>query len=104
MALLANQPVFFVAFFQTKYKTIDEVRSKAPQAMSAHIARTKEFQKRGTLLMAGAFLNNPEEPVSTMAILISHEAAEEFAKGDPFVLTGMVSKWYIKEWANLLKS
>jgi hypothetical protein len=51
--------------------------------------------------MAGAFLNNQEEPLSTMAIHATREAAEEYAKGDPFVLKGMVSKWYIREWANM---
>lgn len=51
--------------------------------------------------MAGAFLNNPKEPLGTMAICHTREAAEEYVKGDPFVLNGMVSKWYIREWANM---
>jgi hypothetical protein len=29
---------------------------------------------------------------------LAQEAAEEFASGDPFVLNGVVSKWYIREW------
>ncbi|MGA3198220.1 MAG: hypothetical protein ABSD89_02320 [Halobacteriota archaeon] len=29
--------------------------------------------------------------------------AEEFVKGDPLVLNGMVSKWHISQWTNLLK-
>ena len=33
-----------------------------------------------------------------MAIFISHEAAEEFIKGDPFVINGIVSKWRLVEW------
>lgn len=36
-----------------------------------------------------------------MAVLTTRETAEEYAKGDPFVLNGMVSKWYIREWADL---
>ena len=51
--------------------------------------------------MSGAFLNNPEEQLSTMAVLTSREAAEEYLKCDPFFLKGMVSKWYIREWANM---
>lgn len=53
--------------------------------------------------MAGAFLDNPDEPVSTMVIFPSGEAAEEYAKGDPFVLNGLVTKWHIREWANILR-
>jgi uncharacterized protein len=51
----------------------------------------------GTLLIGGIFLNNPDEPLSTMAVLTTREAAEEYMRGDPFVLKGMVSKWYIRE-------
>ena len=47
--------------------------------------------------MAGAFLDNPDEPLSTMAVLSSREAAEEYVKGDPFVQKGMTSNWYIRE-------
>jgi uncharacterized protein YciI len=51
--------------------------------------------------MSGAFLNDPEEPLSTMAVLGSREAAEEYIHGDPFFINGMISKWYIREWANM---
>ncbi len=37
-----------------------------------------------------------------MGLFPSHEAAEEYAAGDPFVLNGMVTKWYIREWTNIL--
>ena len=56
-----------------------------------------------TVTQYDAFLDQPEEPVMTMGVLTSREAAEDFAKGDPFVQIGMVEKWYIREWANLLK-
>ena len=36
-----------------------------------------------------------------MAICTTYEAAEEYARGDPFVLNGMVSTRYIREWANM---
>ena len=36
-----------------------------------------------------------------MGVLTSPEAAEEYIKGDPFYLNGMVRSWYIREWANM---
>jgi uncharacterized protein YciI len=36
-----------------------------------------------------------------MVVLSSRDAAEEYAKGDPFLLQGMISNWYIREWANM---
>ncbi len=103
MVEIKNQPKYYVVYFITKYKTIDEVRAKAPEVITAHLERSDKLHNEGKVIMAGAFLDRPEEPVTTMAIFYTREAAEEFAKGDPFVLNGMVSKWYVREWANILK-
>ncbi len=93
--------VYYVAFFVTSYESLNDAIARAPDVIAAHQARSKELHARGTLLMSGAFLNNPQEPLSTMAVLTTREAAEVYARGDPFVLNGMVSKWYIREWANM---
>lgn len=69
--------------------------------IAAHIARSQELHARGTLLMSGAFLDNPQEPLSTIGVLTTREAAEEYIKGDPFVQNGMISTWYIRERANI---
>ncbi|HUK49468.1 MAG TPA: YciI family protein [Terriglobales bacterium] len=104
MIKIKTQPVYFVTYFETKYKSIEEIRAKTPDTLATHIARTNELHKQGVLLMAGAFRqNNPDEPISTMAIFPTRESAEEYAKGDPFVLNDMVSKWHIREWNNILK-
>jgi len=94
---------YYVAFFVTSCKSMEEVKSRHGATVAAHLARSNELHKQGTLLMAGAFLDNPEEPVSTMGIIPTREAAEEYAKADPFVLNGLVTKWHIREWANILR-
>jgi len=33
-----------------------------------------------------------------MGIFTSREAADEFIKGDPFVVNGLVSAWRLVEW------
>ena len=37
-----------------------------------------------------------------MAIFNTREAAEEFVKGDPFVLNGVVRSWQIRDWNEAL--
>jgi uncharacterized protein YciI len=37
-----------------------------------------------------------------MAIFTTNEAAQEFAEGDPFVLGGVVSRWYVRDWNEAL--
>jgi len=96
-----KQPVYYVVFAVLKYRNFEEAKAKASGEIAAHISRSKELHRNGTLLMSGAFLNNPDEPLSTMAVLSSREAAGEYIKGDPFFLKGMISKWYIREWANM---
>jgi uncharacterized protein YciI len=34
-----------------------------------------------------------------MGIFTTRDAAEKFAKNDPFVLNGVVSNWVVREWA-----
>ena len=65
----------------------------------AHRARWKVFQEQGTLLMIGPFAD-PRN--GAMAIFTTAEAAEEFATGDPFVLHGVVARWSVKEWNEVL--
>ena len=74
--------------------------TKAPLHFPAHFARLQEFHARGELLMVGAFSRPVEE--GSMAIFATRDAAEAFAKDDPFVLNGVVKDWRIQEWNEVL--
>jgi uncharacterized protein YciI len=50
--------------------------------------------------MIGPFANAQEE--GSMGIFTTREAAEEFVRGDPFVLNGIVRNWYIRDWHEAL--
>jgi uncharacterized protein YciI len=78
------------------YQSAPDVLEKAPVHGPAHRAHWKEFLKNGTLLMIGPFAN-PKE--GAMGIFTTRDAAEKFAKDDPFVLNGVVSSWVVREWA-----
>lgn len=99
---MANPTKYYVAFFVISYRSIDEVKSKEPQSLAAHLARSRELYKQGKVLMAGAFLDKPDEPLNTMGVFASREDAEEYVKGDPFVISGAVTSWHIREWTNIL--
>jgi uncharacterized protein len=77
------------------YESADDVLAKAPAHFEAHTARGNDFHERGSLLMYGPF-GNPQE--GAMAVFTSREAAEDFATGDPFVLNGVVTNWFVREW------
>jgi uncharacterized protein YciI len=81
------------------YESAEGVREKAPPHVRAHGARIKEFHARGTLLMIGVF-EDPEE--GAMGVFSAREAAEEFARGDAFVLNGVVHDWRVLAWEESL--
>lgn len=97
-----KQPIYYVVFFDIDYPSVLEAMADAPEAIATHKKRSREWHEQGKLVMAGTFRDNPEGRLNTMGVLTSREDAEEFAKGDPFVLNGKVIKWHIREWNNML--
>lgn len=77
------------------YESSPEVLAKAPIHGAAHRAHWNEFLANGTLLMIGPFANARE---GALGIFTTREAAEHFAAADPFVLNGVVDRWYVREW------
>ncbi|MFL6621345.1 MAG: YciI family protein [Sulfurifustaceae bacterium] len=81
------------------YETTPEGLAKARAHFPAHRARLDEFHTHGVLLMAGPLTDGAG---GAIGIFRTREAAEEFVRGDPFVLNGVVSKWTIREWNEVL--
>lgn len=81
------------------YEIGPEALPRASTYYAAHRARLDQFRTRGTLLMAGAFTNSTD---GAMGIFTSRAAAEEFIKGDPLVINGVVAKWKLREWDEVL--
>jgi uncharacterized protein YciI len=80
------------------YDSADDVAQTAPVHFAAHRARWKDFQADGTLLLIGPY----SDQSGALAVFTTREAAEEFARSDPFVLNGVVRAWSVKEWAEAL--
>ena len=82
---IKSQPAYCIL----KYASFEEARTEAPDDIAAHLRHPRELHEDGTLLMAGAFLDENDEPLSTMAVTTSREAAQEYVRGDPFFLKGI---------------
>lgn len=82
------------AKYVVMYQSADDVRTKAPIHFPAHRARWNEYRDRGELLMIGTFADLS----GAMGIFTTRDAAQDFVKGDPFVIHGVVRSWQIKEW------
>lgn len=82
------------------YEAAADFRTKVPLHFEAHRARWGEFQAAGTLLMIGPFTDEPAG--GALAVFKTRSAAEEFAAKDPFVIHGLVARWTIREWNEVL--
>jgi uncharacterized protein len=82
------------------YESADDVASRALEHYPAHKSRLDDFHRRGEILMVGTF-GDPQRQGS-MAIFPTREAAESFVAEDPFVLHGVIKRYEIREWDEIL--
>jgi uncharacterized protein YciI len=90
---------FQVVLFQVDYASLDDVPR---DQLEEHAARSRRWHTEGRLLMAGAFLDRPGEPIQTMAVVRTRQDAEEFAAADPFVVAGTARVTAVRPWADIL--
>ena len=81
------------------YELAPDGLSKAQANLPGHQGRLREFHARGSLLMAEPYGSPPR---GALGIFTSREAADEFMAGDPFVLNGVVDKYSVHEWSEVL--
>ena len=81
------------------YETDPAALPKAAQHLPAHRARLDAFHARGVLLMAGPLM---EPTDGALGVFTTREAAEEFIREDPFVVHGVVTKWSVRPWNEVL--
>jgi uncharacterized protein YciI len=57
--------------------------------------------ERGELVLGGA-LANPADGAVLLFKGDTAEAAERFAKADPYVTSGIVKRWHVREWTTVV--
>jgi uncharacterized protein YciI len=98
-----TERVYYVVEMTVPFRSLDEVRERAPGTLAEHVARSARLHDDGEVLLAGAFLEpDPSDGhLRTMAVCRSEQAAERFVAGDPFVRDGTVVEHRIRAWANM---
>ncbi len=82
------------------YEAAPDFLAKVPSHFEAHRALWGRFGSEGTLLMIGPFTDEPAG--GALGIFTTREAAETFVSLDPFVQHGIVSRYVIREWNEVL--
>ena len=76
------------------------VTARAPYR-KAHLLHAMAAHQRGEIILAGALAN----PVDGAVLVFqgdSPKVAEDFAKTDPYVLNGLITKWRVREWTTVV--
>ena len=66
-----------------------------------HLQLAWDAQERGEIVIAGA-LADPADQAILLFSGDSPEAAERFAKADPYVAQGLVTSWRVRQWNTVI--
>ncbi|HEY5616444.1 MAG TPA: YciI-like protein [Vicinamibacterales bacterium] len=83
------------------YDVVDDYVNRRAPYRAMHIALARQAVARGELVLGGALADPPDG-----AVLVfrgsSPQVAESFAKNDPYVKNGLVTKWRVREWTTVV--
>jgi hypothetical protein len=82
------------------YEVGEDYVSKRAPFREAHLERAWKASARGELVLGGA-LSNPVDGAVLLFRGDSPEVAENFARLDPYVTSGAVKRWYVREWTTV---
>lgn len=79
------------------YEVADDYLARRAEFRDAHLEKAWQASERGELVLGGAL----QDPVDGAVLLFkgtSPEIAERFARTDPYVTSGLVKRWRVREW------
>jgi uncharacterized protein YciI len=87
-----------VKYFALFYHVVNDFVSRRSLYRQEHLRLAQEAHRRGELLLAGA-LTDPADRALLVFRTTDRSAVEEFARKDPYVTNGLVSRWEPRSWA-----
>jgi uncharacterized protein YciI len=82
------------------YEVGEDYVARRAEFRNAHLELGWQASERGELVLGGA-LANPVDGALLVFKGESAEVAENFAKVDPYVTSGLVKRWYVREWTTV---
>jgi uncharacterized protein YciI len=79
------------------YEAADNYAERRAPFRDEHLRKAWAASDRGELVLGGA-LGDPIDGALLLFQGDSPEVSERFARADPYVLNGVVKRWYVREW------
>jgi len=88
-----------MAHFALFYDTCENFAERRQPYRQAHLALVDEAHRIGRLLLAGAL-----KPDGALLIFRAEDVreVEAFATNDPYVTSGLVTGWRVREWVAVI--
>jgi uncharacterized protein len=83
------------------YEVRSDYAEKRAQFRNLHLNLARAAYDRGELVLGGAMA----DPIDGAMLIFrgpSADTAEAFAKADPYVTNGLVTKWSIRKWNTVI--
>jgi len=85
-------------YFAVIYDVVDGFVERRTPYREAHLRLVREAHRRGEIVMAGA-LGMPPDRALLIFRANDPSLAETFARSDPYVVNGLVTRWEVQPWA-----
>jgi uncharacterized protein YciI len=85
-------------YYALFYHVVEDFLARRAPYRVEHLRLAREAHRRGVLLLAGA-LAEPADGALLVFRTAGRAEVEDFARNDPYVLNGLVTRWEIRSWA-----
>jgi uncharacterized protein YciI len=84
-------------YYALFYDAADEFISRRQPYRDEHLRLVREAHARGEVALAGA-LGEPPDGALLVFRADSVALAEAFARSDPYVVHGLITRWHVRPW------
>ena len=79
------------------YDVVPDYLERRAAHRAEHLERAKELERSGVLRLGGA-LEDPPDGAVLVFRTDDRSVVEEFARTDPYVVNGIVTRWRVRPW------
>lgn len=85
-------------YFALFYDVGGDFPARRAAYRTEHLSLARQAHARGELVLAGAFAD-PADRALLVFRCADASAVEDFARKDPYVVNGLVTRWEVRRWS-----
>ncbi|MEA2596460.1 MAG: uncharacterized protein QOF01_2929 [Thermomicrobiales bacterium] len=87
-----------MSYYALFYEVVFDFVERRAAYRSEHLRLAQEAHDRGEIVLAGA-LAEPSDRALIIFRVADRSVVEAFARNDPYVTNGLVTRWEVRPWA-----